>query len=42
MEHILSRDDVELSFVWNRTSSALDGKVDSRYILEDLDTFADR
>ncbi|ELU04098.1 hypothetical protein CAPTEDRAFT_1663 [Capitella teleta] len=39
---ILKRDDLELAFVWNRTQATLQGKVDSSFILEDLDDFAER
>ena len=39
---ILKRDDLELSFVWNRTSEALRNKIDDRYILEDLSSFAEK
>ncbi|XP_067033612.1 aspartate dehydrogenase domain-containing protein-like [Acropora muricata] len=39
---ILKIEDYELSFVWNRTSTALKGKVDDKYILEDLHSFAER
>ena len=42
VEEILKRDDLELSFVWNRTSEALRNKIDDRYILEDLSSFAER
>lgn len=42
MEEILKRDDLELSFVWNRTVSELRGKVDEKYILENLLSFPDR
>ncbi|XP_077995667.1 aspartate dehydrogenase domain-containing protein-like [Glandiceps talaboti] len=34
--------DLELVFVWNRTVDTLKGKVDDKYILEDLAAFADR
>lgn len=39
VDQVLSRDDVELAFVWNRTKSALDGNVDQQYILADLTDF---
>ena len=39
---ILKRDGLELSFVWNRTTSVLRGKVDDKYILENLLSFAER
>ena len=42
VEEILKRDDLELSFVWNRTSEALRNKIDDRYILEDLSSFAEK
>lgn len=42
VEEILKRDDLELSFVWNRTVSELRGKVDEKYILENLLSFPDR
>ena len=42
VEEILKRDDLELSFVWNRTVSELRGKVDEKYILENLPSFPDR
>ena len=42
MNEILKRDDLELSFVWNRTTSVLRGKVEDKYILEDLHSFAER
>ena len=42
VEKILKRDDLELSFVWNRTVSELRGKVDEKYILENLLSFSDR
>ncbi|KAL4224172.1 hypothetical protein ACF0H5_017625 [Mactra antiquata] len=39
---IESRDDVELAFVWNRTRSAVEGKVRDDLILDDLDKFTER
>ena len=42
VEEIFKRDDVELAFVWNRTSSVLNGNVDQKYILEDLKDFKGR
>lgn len=42
VEQINSRDDLELAFVWNRTISVLEGKVEKQYILENLDTFSER
>ena len=42
VEEIFKRDDVELAFVWNRTSSVLNGHVDPQYILEDLKDFEGR
>ena len=42
MREILKIEDYELSFVWNRTSTALKGKVDDKYVLEDLHSFAER
>ncbi|XP_015748473.1 PREDICTED: putative L-aspartate dehydrogenase [Acropora digitifera] len=42
VHEILKIEDYELSFVWNRTSTALKGKVDDKYILEDLHSFAER
>lgn len=42
VNEILKRDDLELSFVWNRTTSVLRGKVEDKYILEDLHSFAER
>ena len=42
VEEIFKRDDVELAFVWNRTSSVLNGHVDPQYILEDLKDFKGR
>ena len=42
MEEILKRNDLELSFVWNRTSEALRNKVDDRYILDDLSSIEKR
>ncbi|XP_074642864.1 aspartate dehydrogenase domain-containing protein-like [Tubulanus polymorphus] len=39
---LLREDDLELVFVWNRTSSVLRNEVDEKYILEDLSLFADR
>ena len=42
MEEILKRDDLELSFVWNRTTSELRGKVEDKYILENLLSFTER
>ncbi|XP_045172626.2 aspartate dehydrogenase domain-containing protein-like [Mercenaria mercenaria] len=42
VQQIQSRGDLELAFVWNRTSSALEGKVEKPCILEDLNNFAER
>jgi len=42
VHEILKRDDLELSFVWNRTTDVLRGKVDDKYILENLHSFAER
>ena len=42
VEEILKRDDLELSFVWNRTVSELKGNVDEKYVLENLLSFQDR
>lgn len=42
VQQVLSRDDVELAFVWNRTVSTLSGQVEEHYILHDLEKFADR
>lgn len=42
MEEILQRNDLELSFVWNRTLEVLRGKVEDHYILESLSSFAER
>lgn len=42
VEEILKRNDLELSFVWNRTSEALRNKVDDRYILDDLSSIEKR
>ncbi|XP_068748464.1 aspartate dehydrogenase domain-containing protein-like [Montipora capricornis] len=39
---ILRRDDLELTFVWNRTISLLEGQVDDKYILKDLHCFKER
>ena len=39
---IQERDDLQLAFVWNRNVSALQGQIDSVYILEDLSQFAGR
>ena len=42
MEEILQRNDLELSFVWNRSLEVLRGKVEDQYILENLSSFAER
>ncbi|XP_020601839.1 putative L-aspartate dehydrogenase, partial [Orbicella faveolata] len=42
VEEILQRNDLELSFVWNRTLEVIRGKVEDRYILETLSSFAER
>lgn len=42
VQQIMSRDDMELAFVWNRSLSALEGKVEKQFILEKLDNFAQR
>lgn len=42
VDEILRRDDLELSFVWNRSTSVLKGIVDDKYILEDLHSFEER
>ena len=42
VEEILRRNDLELSFVWNRTLEVLRGKVEDHYILESLSSFAER
>lgn len=42
VQQVLSRDDVELAFVWNRTVSALSGNVDKQFILENLEEFPAR
>jgi len=42
VHEILKRDDLELSFVWNRTTDVLRGEVDDKYILENLHSFAER
>ena len=42
MDEILQRSDLELSFVWNRTLDVLKNKVEDRYILESLSSFAER
>ncbi|XP_072026436.1 aspartate dehydrogenase domain-containing protein-like [Amphiura filiformis] len=36
------REDLEVAFVWNRTSETLKGKVPDEYILKDLADFAER
>jgi len=42
VEQILSRDDLELEFVWNRTRASLDGRVDPVYVLNKLEDFKNR
>ncbi|KAL9982167.1 hypothetical protein ACROYT_G010978 [Oculina patagonica] len=42
VDEILQRNDLELSFVWNRTLDALKNKVEDPYILENLSSFAER
>lgn len=42
VEEILKSESLELAFVWNRTKSALEGKVDSKYILENLKDIEER
>ncbi|KAH3877571.1 aspartate dehydrogenase domain-containing protein-like [Dreissena polymorpha] len=42
VKEVLSSGDLDLAFVWNRTASVLDGKVENQYVLHDLDAFAER
>lgn len=39
---VLTREDLELAFVWNRTLSALQDEVEEKYILDNLNNFAER
>ncbi|XP_035691956.1 putative L-aspartate dehydrogenase [Branchiostoma floridae] len=42
VQEILKRDDVELAFVWNRSVENVQGQVEDKFILSDLDKFAER
>ena len=42
VEQILGCDDTDLAFAWNRSKSSLLGKIDEKYILEDLSLFYER
>ncbi|GFO16395.1 L-aspartate dehydrogenase [Plakobranchus ocellatus] len=42
VDEIQKRSDLELAFVWNRTSEALSGKVPDALVLKDLHDFKDR
>jgi hypothetical protein len=42
VDKILQRGDVELAFVWNRTQSAMEGKIDPAFILDNLEDFTTR
>ena len=42
MQAIQDQSDLELAFVWNRNSQAVKGKVNEKFILEDLTKVAER
>lgn len=42
VEAILQSKNLEVAFVWNRTSAAIVGTAAEQYILEDLSKFAER